>query len=97
LARGGRYLWIGGSVPTLLQVVTIGAIVGRLTGRRLGLLAVRQGPDHFGRLGDLCARGEVETKIDRVSGLDEVAEAIRDVGEGRVLGKVVVEPDRHGQ
>ena len=32
-----------GTVPTLLRVVTVGAIVGRLTGRRIGILAVREG------------------------------------------------------
>jgi NADPH:quinone reductase-like Zn-dependent oxidoreductase len=44
LNRGGRYRCVGGSVPTLLRVMTIGSIAGRLTGRRLGVLAVKQGP-----------------------------------------------------
>ena len=39
LARGGRYRCVGGSVPSLLRVVTIGAILGGLMGRRLGLLS----------------------------------------------------------
>ena len=54
LTRGGRYWCVGGSVPTLLRVVTIGSIAGRLTGRRLGLLVVRQGPTHFDPLAGLC-------------------------------------------
>ena len=47
LAPGGRYGCVGGSVPTLLRVFTVGAIVGRLTGRRIGILVVREGPSHF--------------------------------------------------
>lgn len=92
LAPGGRYHLVGGTVPTLLRVLTAGTIVGRLTRRRIGLLAVREGPEHFGPLGELCADGEIATRIDRVCGLAEVSNAIADVGAGRVLGKVVVEP-----
>jgi NADPH:quinone reductase-like Zn-dependent oxidoreductase len=74
----------------LLRVVTIGWIAGRLTRRRLGLLAVKEGPAHFERLADLCIAGDVSIHVDRTFGLDEVAEALAYVGEGRSLGKVVV-------
>jgi NADPH:quinone reductase-like Zn-dependent oxidoreductase len=93
LAPGGRYYCVGGSVPTLLRVVTIGSIAGRVTGRRLGLLAVKQGPAHFEPLADLCISGQVGIHIDRTFGLDEVPNALRHVGEGRALGKVVVQVD----
>ena len=43
LAPGGRYRWVGGSVPTLLAVLTAGTIIGLATGRRIGVLAVDQG------------------------------------------------------
>ena len=65
--------------------------MGRLTGRRLGLLAVKQGPTHFGPLADLCVAGDIDIHIDRTFGLDEVPAALAHVGEGRALGKVVVE------
>ena len=91
LARGGRYRCVGGSVPTLIRVVTVGAIVGRLTGRRIGILAVREGPSHFEPLAALCVAGHVGIYIDRTFALEEVPEALRYVGEGRALGKVVVE------
>jgi NADPH:quinone reductase-like Zn-dependent oxidoreductase len=91
LARGGRYRCVGGSVPTLIRVVTVGAILGRLTGRRIGILAVREGPSHFEPLAALCVAGHVGIYIDRTFALEEVPEALRYVGEGRALGKVVVE------
>ncbi len=90
LAPGGRYRCVGGSVPTLLRVVTVGAIVGRLTGRRLGLLTVREGPSHFEPLAELCTAGEVAIHIDRTFALEQVPEALRYVGAGSALGKVVV-------
>lgn len=90
LAPGGRYLCVGGSVRSLLRVLTIGQLAGRLTGRRLGVLAVRTGPAHFEPLADLCVAGGIDIHIDRTFGLDDVPEALRHVGEGRALGKVVV-------
>jgi NADPH:quinone reductase-like Zn-dependent oxidoreductase len=91
LARGGRYLSVGGSVRALLRIVTIGSFVGWLTGRRLGILVVKQGPAHFEPFAERCVSGDVDIHIDRTFGLDEVPEALAHVGEGRALGKVVVE------
>ena len=92
LAPDGRYLYVGGPLFGLLRVLTIGWIAGRVTGRRLGLLAVKAGPDHFGPLADLCVAGDVKILIDRRFGLDEVPEALSYLGEGHVLGKAIVEP-----
>ena len=47
LAPGGRYRCVGGSVRALLRILTVGWAAGRLTGRRIGVLAVKQGPAHF--------------------------------------------------
>ena len=91
LAPGGRYRCVGGSVPTMLSVLTLGTVVGLASGRRIGVLAVKEGPAHFAPLADLVVRGEVAIHIDRTFALDEVPEALRHAGEGRSLGKVVVE------
>ena len=91
LARGGRYRMVGGPVPTLLGVVALGWIVGGLSGRRIGLLVVREGPAHFEPLAELCVAGAIRIVIDRTYELAEVPEALAHVGEGRARGKVVVE------
>ena len=91
LAPGGRYRCVGGSVRTLLRVLVGGAVVGRLTGRRITVLGVKEGPAHFGRLAELCAAGEVKIHIDRTFQLDDVPAALAHVGQGHALGKVVVE------
>ena len=92
LASGGRYRCVGGSVRALLRVLTVGWVVGRVTGRSIGVLAVKEGPAHFEPLADLCAAGEVRIHIDRTFALDEVPAALAHSGEGRALGKVVVTP-----
>ncbi|HZA86580.1 MAG TPA: NAD(P)-dependent alcohol dehydrogenase [Acidimicrobiales bacterium] len=90
LASGGRYRCVGGSVRALLRVMTIGWIAGRLTSRRMGVLAVREGPSHFELLADLCITGDIGIHIHRTFGLDDVRAALAHVGEGHALGKVVV-------
>jgi NADPH:quinone reductase-like Zn-dependent oxidoreductase len=90
LASGGRYRCVGGSVHALLRVMTIGWIAGRLTGRRMGVLAVREGPSDFEPLADLCITGDVGIHIHRTFGLDDVRAALAHVGEAHALGKVVV-------
>ena len=90
LAPGGRYRCVGGSVSALLRVLTIGSLAGRLTRRRLGVLAVKEGPTHFAPVADLCVAGDLRIHIDRTFTLEEVPQALAHVGEGRALGKIVV-------
>jgi NADPH:quinone reductase-like Zn-dependent oxidoreductase len=90
LAPDGRYRCVGGAVRTLLPIVTVGALVGRATRRRVGMLAVKQGPTHFEPLAELCLANHVRIHIDRTFPLDQVPQALTYVGEGRSLGKVVV-------
>jgi len=92
LAPGGKYQCVGGSVRALLRVLTVGSVIGRLTGRSMGVLAVKEGPAHFEPVADLCLTGEVRIHIDSRFSLDEVPAALARVGEGRALGKVVVCP-----
>jgi NADPH:quinone reductase-like Zn-dependent oxidoreductase len=90
LAPGGRYLYVGGSVATLLQVLLIGPVIGRAADKKIRLLAVRQGAQHLAPLVELCQAGKVATVIDRRYRLNEVPEALRYLGEGHAKGKVVV-------
>jgi NADPH:quinone reductase-like Zn-dependent oxidoreductase len=92
LARGGRYRCVGGSVRTLLRVLSVGSVVGRVTGRSIGVLVVGQGPVHFEPLAEQCVAGNVTIHIDHVFSLDEVPAALARVGEGRAIGKLVVAP-----
>lgn len=92
LAPGGTYRCVGGTTRTLLRVLTVGSVAGRLTGRSIGVLGVKEGPAHFKPLADLCATGDAKIHIDRIFALHEVPAALAYVGEGRALGKVVVTP-----
>ena len=90
LKPGGRYLYVGGSVATLLQILLIGPLIGTAGGRKIRLLAVRQGAQHLAPLVQLCQAGKIVTVIDRRYPLSEVPEALRYLGEGHAKGKIVV-------
>jgi NADPH:quinone reductase-like Zn-dependent oxidoreductase len=90
LAAGGRYLYVGGSVATLMQVLLIGSLAGRAAGKRIRLLVVRLGAQRLAPLIELCQGGKVTTVIDRRYPLNEVPEALRYLGDGHAKGKVVV-------
>ncbi|HXU97883.1 MAG TPA: zinc-binding dehydrogenase [Jiangellaceae bacterium] len=90
LLPGGRYLYVGGSVATLLQVLLIGPVIGRSAGKKIRLLAVRLGAQHLTPIVELHQAGKIATVIDRRYRLSEVPEALRYLGEGHAKGKVVV-------
>jgi NADPH:quinone reductase-like Zn-dependent oxidoreductase len=90
LKPGGRYLYVGGSVATLLQILLIGPLIGAAGGKKVRLLAVRQGAQHLAPLVQLCQAGKIVTVIDRRYPLSEVPAALRYLGEGHAKGKIVV-------
>ncbi|WP_406229485.1 NAD(P)-dependent alcohol dehydrogenase [Nocardia sp. NBC_01009] len=91
VARGGWYRCVGGTTRALLRLTTVGVVAGMVTGRGLGVLAVKEGPAHFTPLAESCVAGRIGIHIDRSFPLDETASALAYVGAGRALGKVVVE------
>lgn len=93
LARRGRYLCVGGTMNAVLQIAFLGPVIGRATGRRVKMLAVRPGPLRFALLAQRVLDGDVRVHVDRVLPLEQVPEALTLVGEGRALGKVVVSPN----
>ena len=79
--------WFG---PTLLSVLLVGPLLGRGAGRKVRVLVVRQSPADLVTVADLCRAGTIVPVIDRRFPLSEVPEAIRHLGEGRALGKLVI-------
>jgi NADPH:quinone reductase-like Zn-dependent oxidoreductase len=87
LAPGGRYSIVGGQTRALLSAATIGRLLST-GGRRMGVLMVRPHRDDLATIGDMVARGDLRTHIDRVFPLEQTADALRYLGDGLALGKV---------
>jgi NADPH:quinone reductase-like Zn-dependent oxidoreductase len=90
LTRGGRYLMVGGTTRTLFRLLLVGTVVGMLSGTRLGVLFVREGPAYFTPVADRILEGVVRVCIDSIHPLEDVPGALAHHGAGRALGKVVI-------
>jgi NADPH:quinone reductase-like Zn-dependent oxidoreductase len=90
LKPNGNYLFVGGSVTVLFQILLLGPLIKRIAGRNVRLLAVPQNRNDLIAITKLCEAGKVRPVIDRTYSFDEIPEAMRYVGEGRAKGKVVI-------
>ena len=91
LNQNGTLFFVGGSARTLFQLLIIGPLIKRISGKNLQLLAVPQTRKDLQAISALCEAGQVTPAIDRIySSLHEAPEALKYVGEGKAKGKVVI-------
>jgi NADPH:quinone reductase-like Zn-dependent oxidoreductase len=91
LAPDGVFMMVGGSVATLLQVVTRGTWISRRGGQTIGLNAWTPNKrEDLTFLAELFEAGKVVPVIDRRYPLHEVPEALRYLEEEPHLGKIVI-------
>jgi len=90
VAPGGHYAAVGGTTRALLSAATVGRLLST-GGRRIGVLMVRPNKEDLLRVADMVVAGTLHTNIERTYPLDGVPEALRHLGEGCALGKLVVE------
>ena len=90
LVQRGIYLLVGGSAKRLLQSLLLGPVISMLGSKKMGLLIVNPKQSDQVRLLELVESGAIKPIIDRRFPLTGVPDALRHVGEGHALGKVVV-------
>jgi NADPH:quinone reductase-like Zn-dependent oxidoreductase len=93
LNKGGVHMAFGGPASWLLASAIMGPLLSRLTGKQVGVAYVSPfGPRDVTRLMEYVASGVIKPVIDRRFSLDEIADALRWVDQGKARGKVVVLP-----
>ncbi|MHA1547463.1 MAG: NAD(P)-dependent alcohol dehydrogenase [Alphaproteobacteria bacterium] len=95
LTDTGTFVMIGGATGTILQLA-VAMLVTRKRAKRITIQGLRPNTDDLDHMAQLFDDGSVAPVIDRVFPLTETAEALRYLGEGHALGKVVIvmeEPD----
>lgn len=93
LAPGGRLAVVGGTPGMLLRIVTLGTLLGAVTGKKLGLVIHKPQVDELDRLGALCAARQVEPVIDGVYPLERIQDAFARFASGAFVGKIVIGVD----
>ena len=92
LRAGGTYVWISGTMATLLQALLLGPLISLTGSRKMGITWWWK-PfklDDVGYLTRLIDAGKLRSVIDRSYPLDEVPDAIRYLESGQARGKIVI-------
>ena len=82
----GVYVAVSGAPTRTLRVVLFG-------GRRARAFVSQPTPEDLAELADLLERGELRSTLERTYPLASTADALRDLGAGRVRGKLAVVMD----
>ena len=91
LSPTGVFVVVGGSGAALFQAVFLGPLISMTGSKKLGILMWKPNKkEDLAFLKELLEAGKVKPVIDRRFPLSEVAEALRYLEEGHVLGKVVI-------
>ena len=91
LSPAGIFMMVGGSVATLIQVVSLGTWISRRGSQRIGLNAWEpNNREDLAFLAELFETGKVAPVIDRRYPLREIPEALRYLEEEPHLGKIVI-------
>jgi NADPH:quinone reductase-like Zn-dependent oxidoreductase len=90
LRPSGSYFAVGGSVALFLQILLLGPLIRKVTGKRIGVLIVQPNPKAMLHITELYEAGKIVPVIDKQFPLSEVPEALRYLGEGRAKGKIVI-------
>jgi NADPH:quinone reductase-like Zn-dependent oxidoreductase len=91
LAPKGRYVVSGGSMTQIFQAMLLGPLLSRPGGQQLGNLLARPNQQDLAFVAGLLEAGRVAPVIDRCYPLEGVPEALRYLGAGHAVGKVVIQ------
>jgi NADPH:quinone reductase-like Zn-dependent oxidoreductase len=86
----GTYVLIGGSISRIFQVLLFGPVMSRMIGRKLKCLMAKPNQLDLVMLKEMIEVGEIVPLIDRIYHLNEVPEAIRQLEQRQVRGKVAI-------
>ncbi|MGC5076395.1 NAD(P)-dependent alcohol dehydrogenase [Agrococcus sp. DT81.2] len=87
----GAYLLVGGQTRVLLATVIAGPLLGRVTGKRVRVLAVPQSRALLEEVAGILTADDVERAIERTYPFDDAPAALARLAAGETRGKLVVE------
>ena len=89
LKDDGIYLMIGGKIPSILQIAFLGPLISKKGGKQIRILGIKTNKD-LNFINELFEAGKLKPVIDKIYPLSETAQALQKIGDGTVMGKVVV-------
>jgi NADPH:quinone reductase-like Zn-dependent oxidoreductase len=90
LKPDGTYVLIGGSISRLFQVLLFGSVISIIMGRRVKCLMAKPNRSDLIILKETIEAGKIVPFVDKTYSLSEVPEAIRQLEQRHVRGKVAI-------
>ncbi len=90
LTPKGVYVMAGGTMSQIFQAMLLGGLLSKKGGKTLAGLTARASQQDLLAINELIEAGRVSPVIDRCYPFAEIREALRYLGEGHAVGKVVV-------
>lgn len=90
LKPGGRYVLVGGSIWRLLQVMLLGSLLSRLSGRVISALAAKPDRNDLNQLARWLETGELQPVIDQCVLFENLPSALTALEQRQVTGKRVI-------
>jgi NADPH:quinone reductase-like Zn-dependent oxidoreductase len=93
LKKNGRYITVGGSMYRLVEILLFGSLISLFTGKKLSILT-HQPNKGLDQISELVEKEQITPLIDGPYEFDKIPELIQYFGEGKHLGKIVVEIEK---
>lgn len=91
LEPDGIYFMIGGTLRSILQAATLGPLLSKSDGKRLGILMGRPNrKEDMEELLRFYQSGRIKPTIDRVFPMESIVDAMKYFEEGTFVGKIVI-------
>jgi NADPH:quinone reductase-like Zn-dependent oxidoreductase len=97
LKPNGSYYAVGGSVATMFQIMLLGPLIRRATGKNIRYLIAQSNLKDMAHIAELFEAGKIVPVIDKRYPLSEVPEALRYLGEGHAKGKIVITMEQENE
>jgi NADPH:quinone reductase-like Zn-dependent oxidoreductase len=86
----GTFIFVGGSMAAVFQVLFLGTFISMTGGKKMGILLHKPNSNDLIVMNELFEAGKAVPVIDRHYPLSEVPDALRYLAEGHAQGKVVI-------
>lgn len=86
----GTYVMIGGRMSLISQILFLGPLISKKEQKKMNILIHKPNKLDQDFLKELFVAGTVKPVIDRRYPLSQVADAIQYLGEGKAMGKIVI-------
>jgi len=93
LKKNGTYITVGGSMYRLFEIFLLGSLISLFTRKKLSVL-IHKPNKRLDQISKLVEKGQIKPVVDGPYGFDKIPELIQYFGEGKHLGKIVIEIEK---